>query len=197
MANNYQENSRASYNRVESFNLRVFKVRQTRSGNLMLNCGFPGRKKEDGTYGKGLNGTVFLKTDGSVNIPNVDLTNKYISVNGNFSISEWTNQEGITLPRFQIWADSIKIRQFENQNRGNYNNNNYRQNNQRSYANNNRSSYNNQQNDRYASWNNNYTSQNSNRNSNNNRQAQNDKQAQFEEFIDNISDQGVYQGFPF
>jgi hypothetical protein len=105
----------AERNLVKAWQLRSFAQKTTAKGR-MLSCAMNGRKKDDGTYEKSLNMSVFIGNDCDVDAElGDDLSNKYITVDGRFAISEYESKDGTASVSITIFADKIVKTVFEKQ----------------------------------------------------------------------------------
>lgn len=95
--------------KVENWNLRVFQQKETDKG-LTLNCSKSGKKKDDGTYEKGLSIKVFCSYDSCDYDASLgdDASGSYISVDGNFATSEYTNKDGEVSVICTIFASAVR-----------------------------------------------------------------------------------------
>lgn len=103
---------KASFNLVEKWSLKCFDVKESKHG-MVLNCVMNGKKKEDGTYPKGMPIRVIC-TSGKCEIVPDDYTNCYISVDGSFGVSDYTKQDGTTVQSFTIFATKVEMRKLNN-----------------------------------------------------------------------------------
>ena len=167
MANN------KTYNICGNWGLKCFSQHIVNGNNgvatgVILSCTLNGKKRQDGSYPKGIQVSVFCPLDGTCNIQECDYSNTLIDVSGTIGVREYinknTNQYVSTL---SIYASSVSIHEWKNghgNNGGgnNYRNNgNYRQtNNNNGYSNNGYNGGNNgnyrQGNNRNNGYNNNY-----------------------------------------
>lgn len=133
MANNYGnygngngngQNS-APRNVCTNFQLKCFEVKESDKG-VTLRCTLGSRKKEDGTYSKGIRVSVWCGFN-SCSLAREDYKNAYISVNGTLNVQEYVSRNGTVGQNITIFATSVTKRHFANN--GNGRNNGYRQNN--------------------------------------------------------------------
>lgn len=99
------------YNIVKNWGLFCFDYKASEKG-VQLNCALNGKKKEDGSYGKGVPVSVFAPFD-SCDIPEDDYTKCYIDVDGGVTVHEWTDKEGNLRSNLQIWADKVSKHNWE------------------------------------------------------------------------------------
>ena len=98
-------------NKVLSWNLKCFDMKVGDKG-VTLNCSLNGKKNPDGSYPKGLPVRVFCSFE-SCEIAEDDYNNTYVTVDGTFSVGEWTKQDGTKVPQYTIFADKVTKRVFE------------------------------------------------------------------------------------
>jgi len=92
-------------NRCEGWMLKVFEQKKL-DNSVLMRCALSGRKKDDGTYGKSMSISVILTAD--TDWVHADLTGKVVDVNGNFSISDYTNpKNNETYINYNIFADKV------------------------------------------------------------------------------------------
>lgn len=113
------------YNRVENFQGRCFEMKQISEDTVMLRCSFLSRARDKNDKSKGyingLNMAVMCRVVASENNPacdikEMDYTNKNISVWGRMYASESTGKDGKVYTNFNIQADKVVERVFENSN---------------------------------------------------------------------------------
>ncbi len=91
-------------NKVTNWRLYVFEQKKTENA-VIMNTSMSGRKKEDGTYDKGMNVKVVVCS--TTNWPRVDFTGKVILVNGSFQ-HKWWEQNGRSGIDISVFADDVK-----------------------------------------------------------------------------------------
>lgn len=93
-----------------NWTLKVKEQDKKESGNIVLKCMMSGRKKEDGTYEQALwMRVVIINTgDNKTEWEPQDLTDKYITVGGNFTHSDWESNGKIGKD-FTIFATILDL----------------------------------------------------------------------------------------
>ena len=99
-----------NFNIVQNLGLFCFDFKVGEKG-VSLNCALNGKKKEDGSYGKGVPVSVFASFD-SCDIPEDDYTKCYIDVDGGLAVNEWTDKDGNAHSNLMIWADKVRKHQW-------------------------------------------------------------------------------------
>ena len=101
-----------TFNICENWGLYCFDMKQTEKG-IRLNCALNGKKKEDGSYSKGVNVGVFCafpneNGEGGCDIEPDDYSGGYIDVWGGISASEYTDKDGVVRASLTIFADKVR-----------------------------------------------------------------------------------------
>lgn len=126
MANN------KTYNICGNWGLKCFSQHIVSNNNgiatgVILSCTLNGKKKQDGSYPKGIQVSVFCPLDGTCNIQECDYSNTLIDVNGTIGVREYTNKNNQFVSTLSIYASSVSIHEWKNGN-NNGGGNNYRNN---------------------------------------------------------------------
>lgn len=106
-------NENRNYNVCTNWGLYCFDMKETQTG-VRLNCAMNGKKKNDGTYEKGLSMGVFCSFE-TCDIPEDDYSKCFIDVDGGFTISEYVGNDGIARPSITIFADKVRKHEWNNQ----------------------------------------------------------------------------------
>lgn len=101
-----------SYNICKNWGLYCFDMKETQTG-VRLNCALNGKKKEDGTYEKGVSIGVFCSFE-TCDIIEDDYSKCFIDVDGGISVSEYTNKEGVVCSSMTIFADKVRKHEWNN-----------------------------------------------------------------------------------
>lgn len=162
---NQQNGGRNNYpprNMCQNFWLRCNSMRTNQNGTVTLNCMLYARKKQDGSYPATMFINVYCDFQKGCQMPAIDFTGKLVSVSGGFAVDSYFSQKmNSEVPQYTIFANSVQVVEFENNNNGsrrNNGNNGYQQNNsyqnRNSYGQNRNNGY--QNGNGYAQQNNNY-----------------------------------------
>ena len=100
----------ADFNRIVGFSLKCKEMVETEK-SYIAKCFMSGKKKEDGSYAKGMFIDVVITAD--TEWEEGDLTGKYLNVDGNFSLGEYTTKAGETRVTYTIFAKKITEHTFE------------------------------------------------------------------------------------
>lgn len=102
-----------TYNVCRNWGLFCFDMKETEKG-VRLNCALNGKKKQDGSYEKGVNISVFCNFE-TCDIPQDDYTKVYIDVDGGISASEYTDKDGNIRSSLTLFADRVRKHEWNNQ----------------------------------------------------------------------------------
>lgn len=97
----YDKDNPVPVNKVKNWGLRVFEIRETKTGSKFLKVTKSGGKKDDGSYKKSMFIDVWQAKD--CNEFSDDWNKKTVDIDGSFTIGEWKGS--LT---FSIYADSVK-----------------------------------------------------------------------------------------
>lgn len=112
MANN------KTYNICGNWGLKCFSQHIVSNNNgvatgVILSCTLNGKKKQDGSYPKGIQVSVFCPLDGTCNIQECDYSNTLIDVNGTIGVREYTNKNNQFVSTLSIYASSVSIHEWK------------------------------------------------------------------------------------
>lgn len=107
MAENY-----TPFNVCGNWGLKCFDMKAGEKG-VTLNCVLNGKKKEDGTYTKGMSIRVWCSFE-KCDIPEDDYSNCYINVDGQISVSDYKKQDGTLVSQLTVFANKVRKKVWDN-----------------------------------------------------------------------------------
>lgn len=84
---------------------------------VILGCSLNGKKKNDGTYPKGIQVSVYCPLDGTCDIVEQDHSNSIIDVDGTIGVKEYKKKNGELVSTLSIYASRVALHEWNNNRR--------------------------------------------------------------------------------